>query len=480
MFEKIIPRTLRRVGSRTRPSFKLGRSGSSGLFFEKFESRRLFAADLEITGFASDGVNLNVTYSISGGNASAFDIGVYQSLDGVSLDALIGEVRVTNQQALAQGTNHSAAIPPAFSDAAVDYRLIAKLDFDSEVAEPDETNNAMVFSGGVFRSTDGMVHVHGSSAADSVSLSSASSLEVVFNCVNYSFATSGVSGIHMRLHGGNDMLAMDSAVDKVIWAFGGEGADTLTGGYGGDVLAGGPGDDLIHGGSGADLIYGNEGLDTLIGQAGNDTVFGGDGNDSITGDDGDDLLRGEAGNDSINGGDGNDVAYGGAGNDLLIGGYGDDALYGEDGGDSIFGDSGNDSIYGGDGDDAAYGSYGGYGGYGGSGGYGEIDDIDGGIGIDTIVAVESSEIADKPYFESFRVRSLGNNEWEVAGKVVDNDGSVAGRSVSIWGVFSTSVTVDSTGNFSKVVTLSPGVSGYVYALFVDEENLESPVPMVFI
>lgn len=469
------PRTslgsLGKVRGRCRTRMVSSRRQLPRLAFERFESRRMFATDLALTGFSSNGLDFVVAYDVVGEASSAFDIKVYRSLDGTTLGDVLASVEVSDPTRLNEGNGHSVTISPNFSDVESDYMLVAVLDANGEVSELYENNNQGVFSGGVFKTTGGDVHIHGTASADSASVTQQSVVEVVFNGTSFSFAASGVSSVRVRLHDGNDSLTSELAAAKATWAFGGNGNDSLFGGYGDDVLYGGYGDDLLHGGDGADTLRGEDGADTLLGQAGNDVLYsgmnsaayggygdalyGGDGNDAMYGDGGADMLSGESGNDTIHCGAGDDVAYGGTGNDILIGGYGDDALYGDDGNDSLYGDQGDDSLYGGDGGDAGYGSY------------GEL--IDGGIGIDTIVAVEEADIKDRPRFVSFSC-FIENGVAVVYGQLAD-DGNLQGRYVSISGAINHSVVVSANGMFYWTTTEYS--SGMVYANFTDEEGLDA-------
>lgn len=442
------------------------------LTYEPLEAKRVFAADLSLTGFTGNGFDLVVTFDVANEAVAAFDVNLYRSNDGTTLGDLLATIEVTDAYNRSVGTGRVVTISPNFSDVGSDYKLIAVLDANNEVGESNEDNNKSVFSGGVFQTADGTVHIHGTPAADSISIGQSDNVDVVFNGANFAFAPSGVSAVRVRAHAGNDSVVSGIAADKAFAAFGGDGNDTITGGAGADVIYAGYGDDLLNGGAGNDTLHGDNGSDVINGQAGNDALYsgmntasyggygdalyGGDGNDALYGDDGTDLLRGEAGNDTITCGSGNDVAYGGAGDDFLIGGYGDDALYGDEGNDTLYGDAGNDSLFGGDGGDAGYGSYGGYG-----------DQIDGGIGIDSVVAVENSDIADLPWFADCHTGwNLGLRRIE--GRLSD-DGNLSGRYVTISGALSGSALVDIDGAFYWTTTSA--TKGTVYLSFTDEEGM---------
>jgi Ca2+-binding RTX toxin-like protein len=449
---------------------------SRRLTCEPLEAKRVFATDLSLTAFTGNGFDLVVTYDVGNEPVAAFDVNIYRSNDGTTLGDLLATFEVTDSYSRSVGSGRSVMISPNFSDIGSDYKLVAVLDANQEIGESNESNNKGAFSGGVFKTADGTVHIHGTAAADSISIGQSSNVDVAFNGANFAYAPSGVTAVRVRSHAGNDSIVSSIAADKAFAAFGGDGNDTITGGTGNDVIYAGYGDDLLNGGAGNDTLHGESGSDVSNGQAGNDALYsgmntasyggygdelnGGDGNDALYGDGGTDLLRGDAGDDTITCGAGNDVAYGGAGNDFLIGGYGDDLLYGDDGDDTLFGDAGNDTLFGGDGSDAGYGSYGSYGGYG--------DDIDGGIGIDRIVAELTSQVADMPRFEWCDSNVDGEEARVIHGDLFD-DGVMSGRYVTISGALSGSASVASDGTFYWV-TMSTNV-GTVFVTFYDDEGL---------
>ena len=87
----------------------------------------------------------------------------------------------------------------------------------------------------------------------------------------------------------------------------------------------GQGDDTVTSSSGDDSLRGDDGNDSLLGGAGNDTIDGGNGNDLLFGGLGDDTIDGGLGRDSLNGGAGNDYLIARLG-DTLLGGAGDDLI----------------------------------------------------------------------------------------------------------------------------------------------------------
>ncbi|MFA7586688.1 MAG: calcium-binding protein, partial [Novosphingobium sp.] len=188
----------------------------------------------------------------------------------------------------------------------------------------------------------------------------------------------------------------------------------------------GGGADSITGSAFHDWIHGGEGADTINGAGGNDELSGGGGADRINAGDGDDFVNDGTGADSLDGGTGNDVLFGtldgtadtlvgGAGTDVVdyrfnatalrmtlsaagLGtvsagaetdsfslmevcrlGRGNDAFVGSSAADTVLGFFGDDSMSGGGGNDTFLLSY----------GHG-IDTIDGGAGIDAVVAQSAS------------------------------------------------------------------------------------------
>jgi Ca2+-binding RTX toxin-like protein len=232
------------------------------------------------------------------------------------------------------------------------------------------------------------------------------------------FDPSAVQVITFYGDGGDDWLTLDVGGWALpVYAFCGEGNDTITAGNGADYLFGDAGHDRLYGGYGYDYLSGSTGDDELRGDGGRDSIWGGDGNDSIFGGypdyllyttyviDENDELHGGNGNDVINGELGNDLIYGEGGDDILLGGdilFGSevDRIYGGEGNDILYGSNATDYMYGGNGNDYLYGLSGndflyGEGGvdrlYGNDGndrldgGEGATDQLTGGTGADIFV-----------------------------------------------------------------------------------------------
>ena len=309
---------------------------------EQLQDRRMLATDLAVAAFASDGQDWTVAYDVSNQAATAFDIGVYRSSDGVTADTLIQTRRITDSADLAVGTGHTIAIDPNFTDVEQDYYLVVKLDNANENSESSETNNQAAFAGGFFLNGSEL-HVHGTDGADSLDLDLEGTIDVTMGALSQSYNPAAVSTIHARMHGGNDSITTSTRIAASMWAFGGDGNDTIHGTSYDDRIYGGDGDDTLYGGDDDDDGYGGDG--------GADVIYGGAGNDTIYGQGEGDILYGDAGNDTIYGDDGADTIHGGPGNDTLFGGGGNDTLYGDAGADALDGGPGVDILHGGDGFD---------------------------------------------------------------------------------------------------------------------------------
>ena len=134
--------------------------------------------DIAINRFYADGHNLLVDYSISGTGVSPFAIGIYYSDDGQQIDQ-DQRLLLSTAEVVSPGS-HTAVIEPRFSDLLLDYYLVAEVDDGNHVPEQNETNNQLVFEGGVFLDQDQVVHIHGSDdfAGDLVQVRNAGDLIV--------------------------------------------------------------------------------------------------------------------------------------------------------------------------------------------------------------------------------------------------------------------------------------------------------------
>jgi Ca2+-binding RTX toxin-like protein len=269
--------------------------------------------------FGATGTHLVVAYDIVEEAAPAFNVSVYRSADGVLRDALVGSREVTLEQDRTVG-RHVIGVGADFVDPRDDYQLIAMVDPANNLAETSEDNNEIAFRGGAFLMPDGTLHVHGGDSAETVRIEpsdtasadgSASGITVKINEWTMDYATTTVNDIHVRLHGGDDMLKVEPQLQHNIQVHGGAGNDRILTGAGSDWLVGGAGDDFIAGRGNRDLIDGSEGDDTLVGGAGQDTLVGWHGNDKLVGGPGRDLASGGDGVDVLDGGADDDRVWGG-------------------------------------------------------------------------------------------------------------------------------------------------------------------------
>lgn len=143
-----------------------------------------------------------------------------------------------------------------------------------------------------------------------------------------------------------------------------EGDDTITGSEASDELLGFDGADTIRGGRNRDAIFGEAGSDVLEGGSEDDTIVDRVGDNTLDGGPGHDELTGGLGIDVLDGGDGIDSLQGGQASDVLRGGAGNDRLAGDPNAVSSLGDGFNQA-----GDDR----------------------LDGGAGLDTVLAVNSAD-----------------------------------------------------------------------------------------
>ncbi|NLS97836.1 MAG: cadherin-like domain-containing protein, partial [Planctomycetaceae bacterium] len=206
-----------------------------------------------------------------------------------------------------------------------------------------------VFAGGVFLNGSEL-HVHGTDGADWLDLDNDGTLDVTMGAFSYSYSSATVTAIRARMHDGDDTITTSSTVGSPMWAFGGDGDDTIHGTSLGDKIHGGDGDDTLYGGDDDDGYGGDGGADVIYGDAGNDVIYGQSQGDTLYGDAGSDTLYGDDATPGVL--DGADVLHGGADNDTLFGGSLNDTLFGDTGNDALDGQDGIDVLHGGDGLDS--------------------------------------------------------------------------------------------------------------------------------
>ena len=284
--------------------------------------------------------------------------------------------------------------------------------------------------GGPLQLSGTTLTINGTGLDDTITISEAGMLTVVFDGVTYLYTPAQVTAIVVNGNDGVDMIQVNSLLaGTTLTADGGNGNDTLkvaaavtqavhlSGGSGNDLLVGGSGDDTLDGGIGNDWLSGGDGSDLLIGGVGNDVYAFGNavGNQIDTvlelTNEGTDLLNfsamttavtvnltsdtalatmahrivvaddvNESANfENVNGGSANDVITGNASNNVVYGNGGDDTLKGLGGNDEIHGGDGNDTLLGGVGSDVLDGGIG-------------NDWLNGGDGYNTLVGGQGNDV----------------------------------------------------------------------------------------
>lgn len=125
----------------------------------------------------------------------------------------------------------------------------------------------------VVRLSNGTLSVHGSNAADRVSISSSNGMiTATLNGRSTTFKASQVQKVVVFAFAGNDSVNCSSlSIPTTLW--GGAGKDTLFGSQADDLIYGGADDDVIYGRSGNDMLDGGTGHNSLHGGAGNDVLY---------------------------------------------------------------------------------------------------------------------------------------------------------------------------------------------------------------
>ena len=509
--------------------------------FEALDRRLVLSADIAVTGFSTDGTNLIAQYSITGDSVGEFNIGIYSSSDGTSLDTLLQSQRV-NAGSDRQAGDHTIAIQPNFGSSGGDRFLVVALDSDNEVGELNEYNNSTAMAPGAVLLSDGTLEIQGNDQSNSVSIGvegdadgdgtvSLSDLLIVKN----NFGTSGpgdvnhdgyvglddlmmvrndlgsaklevfvdgsrfvfdsVGGLVVCLHGGNDSISIPPGVTVSATVYGGDGDDVLMGGGGNDYLDGGAGNDTYvfsgSGNLGSDVISDSSDFET------NTLDFSG-----LTGGQGIsvDLRNANYSPQSVNsqitlalssataiknviGTSYDDVITGNALDNYLAGGDGNDTIYGDAGNDTIYGGAGDDWLYGDEtcgcysGSDYVYGEAGNDHVYGGPG----FDHLSGGTGNDTFDPTEaaSEDILDRPVISDFGYQhSVG--VYTFTGHVSDDDDLPS--TVVYFGDLLAGYTamIDGNGNFTLSLELTPGWGDDASVWFNNSEGVMSNIALTYV
>jgi Ca2+-binding RTX toxin-like protein len=141
-----------------------------------------------------------------------------------------------------------------------------------------------VVSGDVTIDSEGIVRIGGTSADDTLVVSSSSGLlNVSLNglLISNSIPLSLISELRAWTYEGNDVIDASSLSLQTV-LFGGSGDDALIGGSGTDVVFGGDGDDTITGSAGNDFLAGGADSDRIVGSAGHDVLVAGTIGSSLT------------------------------------------------------------------------------------------------------------------------------------------------------------------------------------------------------
>ncbi|MFM9116404.1 MAG: S8 family serine peptidase [Planctomycetota bacterium] len=337
---------------------------------------------------STDGTTLSVTYEMLAAHSSAFSFTALLSADTVPDvgDTSLATVLVQAAADLTLGT-HTITYPigtgtgkiplPGLgtAESSADYGILLTADssYALGVDPPSNAADLTLSFVGTYNPGAGVIYVHGSPSADTITIDSA--LNISVGSSNYSYSPTGITQIRVRGREGNDTINASTAT-LPVFVLGGAGNDTITGSTVADFLDGGAGDNVLNGGDGNDMLISSLGNDALNGGNGNDTYwFDHDsalGSDSITDSAGIDVvdlssttttgvtldlsltaaqttsanqtLTINAGTvlkniigtplaDQLTGNSANNLIQGGLGNDILSGGAGADTLDGGDGND---------------------------------------------------------------------------------------------------------------------------------------------------
>ena len=231
--------------------------------------------------------------------------------------------------------------------------------------------------------------------------------------------------------------------DSVINAGGGDnvivalaGFDTVTTGSGADQINVGDGGSAINAGDGANVIVAGTGFDTVVTGSGDDSITVGGGGSNISTGDGNNTVVAGSGSDTVQTGAGNDTVSTGADNDLVT------AL------------GGNDFIDMGDGDDRLI--------FTGTGNLDGNDDLDGGLGTDSVFASFNGDPVSTPTFTGFeriRLAATANTSVGLGADATNNPGAVDAVTGDATGVaflsnFAALGTVGDTGVPSAATTIT--------------------------
>ena len=318
---------------------------------------------------ATDADGDDVTYSLGGNDADAFDI-----------DEDTGAVTFAESPDYESGVT-SYDFTVTASDGSLTDEQVVTVQINN-VVEQYTLDAVDLASGGEFVGEAMDDRMDGRGATSALELSGGAGTDVLYGGDAGDILDGGEGNDQLSGGGGDDVLIAGTGVDRIDggdgidtvvldsddgdmvsinlareWQYSGDGwnqivnvENVVTGG-GADIIKGNDIGNVVESGAGNDWIYANGGDDVLIGGEGIDRLFGGDGNDTVLYETDDNLVidlntewqLGNGGTDqgidklidieNVTTGSGADVLIGNDGANILTGGDGDDTLTGGDGAD---------------------------------------------------------------------------------------------------------------------------------------------------
>lgn len=244
-------------------------------------------ADIVARSFVTNGHDtVTITYDVLDTDAQPFDVGVFLSSDtrfddDRSVDTFVDSVSISDPADLAVGRHVKSyaigagaigdsvlALPGrGATELDLDYHVLAVLDFGNVVAESDsdalnEDNTTRLT--GLYAGTDHSLYFHGLLAADTISVALSNTQYIVnWNASQQTYSATDVTLLRFRSHAGDDSLSASNLAMR-LYAWAGDGHDTITGGLFGDIIDGGDGPDTIIPAGGTNTLQGGRGDDTYV------------------------------------------------------------------------------------------------------------------------------------------------------------------------------------------------------------------------
>ncbi|MCA9242132.1 MAG: hypothetical protein KDA37_18100, partial [Planctomycetales bacterium] len=230
---------------------------------------------IEVVDFYASNEQLVLEYLLQGTAARPLTVNLFAG--GSDQETLLQTIDITDPQLWAAGVTHTYAFTPDFSltDVDEDYYLAVGISYEAGALT---NSDSRTLASGLFVEADGTVHLHGTDADETVTVTATEITSAVLLAAPFSVVSGNSAEI--RLHGGNDVLTVSSIDQAEFIGMGGEGNDQLTALQSPTALLdGGEGNDSLVGDLPTNLLSGSAGDDTLhIIGAGQD-VSGGYGND---------------------------------------------------------------------------------------------------------------------------------------------------------------------------------------------------------